>query len=252
MQNTPPEVQLFLVMPVYNEQDCIKKVLNDWITTLSPLNVKKTFIVINDGSTDQTSQILKDFKKAQEVSSARLEVLDVKNAGHGAAILTGYQKAIELSDSTHKSFVFQTDSDDQFESRDFFKLWELNKNYDFIFGHREIRHDAKNRLFISKILRILVRLYFGVKTYDPNIPFRLMETRSLEIVLKKLPKDLFAPNIFITVLALLHFSKKTKQGVSVLHKARETGQVSIVSFKLLKVCFKSLKQLIAFKIISRV
>ncbi len=237
-------------MPVYNEQDCIKKVLIDWMTALSPLNIKISFIIINDGSTDQTSQILKNLEEEQKNSSIKLIILNVKNGGHGAAIMTGIQKAILLNDEKQRSFIFQIDSDDQFISQDFFKLWPFCNDYHFIFGHRQVRHDAPNRLIISSIMRILIKIFFNLNTFDPNIPFRLMEINALKKILKHLPSTLFAPNIFITILALSKFPEKCKQGIVVTHKRRATGKVSIMNFKLLKVCFKSLKQLIHFKFIS--
>ena len=47
---------LAIIMPVYNEQDIIKKVINDWKNVLN----KKDFdiIIVNDGSKDKTRSIL--------------------------------------------------------------------------------------------------------------------------------------------------------------------------------------------------
>lgn len=53
--------QLAIIIPVYNEEDNIKKVIYDWTKVLN----KKTFdiIIINDGSIDKTKLIISKIKK---------------------------------------------------------------------------------------------------------------------------------------------------------------------------------------------
>jgi hypothetical protein len=90
-------------------------------------------------------------------------------------------------------------------------------------------------------------LIYGTYINDANIPFRLYKTSFLRKLLSVLPHPIpFAPNIFLSVLA-----KKTNQNlfnIPVIHKERETGEVSIRHMKLLKVCWQSLKELILFRV----
>ena len=90
-------------------------------------------------------------------------------------------------------------------------------------------------------------LIYGTYINDANIPFRLYKTSFLRKLLSVLPNPIpFAPNIFLSVLA-----KKTNQklfNIPVIHKERETGEVSIRHMKLLKVCWQSLKELILFRV----
>lgn len=235
-------------MPVYNEQDCIKKVLSEWAQTLKALKNKMTILIINDGSTDQTLEILNNFAPTLLLEESELKIISIKNGGHGEAILSGYHEALKISKEYNgPSFIFQTDSDDQFYPFDFLKLWAQIENYDFIFGYRKNRFDTTQRLAISKILTFILNLFFGVKAFDANIPFRLMNATSLKKILPQIPPHTFAPNIFITILALIQYKEKTLQGVEIKHKKRMTGKVSIVSFNLFKVCIKSFKQLLKFK-----
>jgi glycosyltransferase involved in cell wall biosynthesis len=54
---------LAIVMPVYNEQDNIQKVLRIWQKKIKSFNFKKfKFIIINDGSTDLTLKKNKKIK----------------------------------------------------------------------------------------------------------------------------------------------------------------------------------------------
>lgn len=143
--------KLALIIPVYNEEEIIKKIVNDWKNILA----KKTFdlIIVNDGSKDKTKLILDSLKKINNI-----KILNKKNGGHGDAILLGYRYAIKKN----YKFIFQVDSDNQFSSLDFKKLWiKRDKDYDLILGYRKDRKDSKIRLFLSKIiLNFLINFFF--------------------------------------------------------------------------------------------
>ncbi len=132
------------------------------------------------------------------LTNPRLTVLNQTNGGHGNAVVNGYRKAVELQ----SEYVFQTDSDDQFVTDDFEKLWVKRRESRFILGYREIRHDASVRLFITKILRGTISTVYGTYILDSNIPFRLIEGTFLRKLLQQLPDpEPFAPNIFLAVMA---------------------------------------------------
>ena len=80
--------ELAIVIPVYNEEENIEKVLNDWKKILD----KKIFdiIIINDGSKDKTKFILDKIKK----KNSHIKVLNKKNGGHGESIFLGYKMAV--------------------------------------------------------------------------------------------------------------------------------------------------------------
>ncbi len=227
-------------MPAYNEEECITKVVTNWIIFLERFIGSGTFhfIVVNDGSKDETGKILDGL----EHEHSQLMVVHQENGGHGKAVIEGYAKAISLG----SEWIFQVDSDDQFEISDFAKLWENRNKSKFILGYRRIRYDAVSRLLITRILRFALFVFFGENILDSNIPFRLMEGDFLSMLLKKLPDEYpFAPNIFLAVLA----RKNGQQTIDipVKHKDRQTGTISILRWNLLRVCFRSLKELIVFR-----
>ncbi|WP_138477354.1 glycosyltransferase family 2 protein [Dyadobacter bucti] len=232
---------LSIVMPAYNEQDCIEKVVYNWTDFLKNKfpNDNTTLIVINDGSKDNTKVLLDQLE--QKVTN--LTVINQKNGGHGNAVVNGYRKALELD----SQYVFQTDSDDQFVSDDFDKLWAKREQSQFILGYREIRHDAGVRLFITKFLRGTISAVYGTFIMDSNIPFRLIKGTFLKKLMDQLPvPEPFAPNIFLSVMA-----KKSGQqlfDIPITHKDRETGTVSIVKWNLWKVCIRSFKELLRFRL----
>lgn len=239
----PRNIELAVVIPVYNESGCIEEVIFSWTQFLKYYLKHERFkiLVINDGSKDATPQILDNIAR----SNTNLIVIHQKNGGHGNAVLNGYKEACSLM----PVFVFQVDSDNQFLPEDFPKLWERKTESNFILGYREKRFDDFNRLIITRIVRLINLMFFGVYIVDSNIPYRLIKGDYLPKLLSVLPHNPFAPNIFLSVLAKR--DGNNLMSIPVTHKERETGQVSIIKWKLLKVCFRTVKELAYFSITLR-
>ncbi len=230
-----------IVMPAYNEWEVIAEVVEKWTNLLKQgftAEDNPILIVVNDGSKDNTGEKLAEIAK----TNPYLIAVNQPNGGHGNAVVNAYKKALELN----AEYIFQTDSDDQFETEDFFKLWEKRYESDFILGYRKVRFDAPIRLIITRILKISIYLFFGTAIEDSNIPFRLIKGSFLKKLIDNLPEPTpFAPNIFIAVMA-----KRAGQNlfsIPITHKDRHTGEVSIKKMKLLEVCWQSFKELMAFR-----
>ena len=179
-------MDLVIVMPAYNEEGCIEPVVRSWCALLekvAPTGGK--LVVVNDGSRDKTGPIL----DSVATSDQRLIVVHQPNGGHGVALRTAYDKALALN----PKFVFHVDSDDQFVVDDFLRLWDQRNTSKFILGYREVRHDALHRLVITRILRALNLVFFGILIPDSNIPFRLIEGEYLRRLLSQIPQGVFAP-----------------------------------------------------------
>ena len=234
-------IKLAIVMPAYNEQDCMAEVVKIWSDLLdSEFALEETrLIVVNDGSKDNTGAILDGLQPLYP----KLIVVHQKNGGHGNAVVHAYRKAVELE----AEYVFQTDSDDQFIPQDLKLLWEKRHQSAFILGHRQVRHDDPFRLFITRILRYSMFVVYGTFIMDSNIPFRLIKGDFLKKLLSQLPNPVpFAPNIFLAITA-----KKAGQelfNIPIVHKERATGEVSIRKMKLLKVCWQSFNELLNFRL----
>lgn len=229
---------LILVIPVYNEQDCIEEVLTSWGNFMKGYLKDTTFkiVVVNDGSRDNTPKILDEIATKYPY----LHIVHQQNGGHGEAVLNGYSIALKFE----PEWVFQVDSDNQFLPEDFPKLWEQRSKSNFMLGNRKKRYDEFNRLVITRIVRVVIFALYRVFVTDSNIPYRLIKGSYLKQLLHDLPGRPFAPNIFLTVMA-----KKDGNNllfVPVTHKERETGQVSIIKLKLLKVCLRSASELLSF------
>lgn len=224
-----------LVMPVYNEEACIEKVVNDWASCFKDLGIPFHIFVVNDGSTDKTSDKLANLK------NDKITVINQKNQGHGVAIKTGYIAAVNLSNSTH---IFQTDSDDQFFPEDFSMLWENRTQARFILGQRKDRKDPWYRKIISFVLRQNIMKRFDVDIPDANIPYRLIETNLLKNLLPIITPGLFAPNVFLSILA--YKSGETCITIPIQHRDRNGTPAKLVSLGLIKACLQSFWDTIIF------
>lgn len=194
--------------------------------------------MINDGSSDSTPDILRKLSD----SNSELKYQTQSNQGHGAALRNGYDWALQLN----PQWIFHVDSDDQFKYEDFPQLWNNRGSSPALYGIRSNRNDPFHRIVISRILRLIIFFTFGVWIPDANVPYRLMSKGFLESALIHIPKDFFAPNIFISLFA---FSYKNKIPVyPVSHIERQTGQISLPSSRLIKACLKSFLELIKFRI----
>ena len=220
-------MSVVVVMPAYDEEDCIEGVVGAWLEVMS--SVGGRLLVIDDGSTDRTGALLDGLADRD----ARIRVVHQPNAGHGPTVLRGYREALRES----PRYVFQTDSDDQFPAEEFWKLWRERERAAFVHGVRRDRSDAAGRRLISRVLARLIVWLFGYRIQDANVPFRLMSADALEGLLPSIPGDVFAPNIFLSIAA--HEAGYGLLELPIEHRARRTGEVHIVRAGLAKACLRS-------------
>ena len=232
-------LDLGVVMPVFNEEGCIVKVVRSWTIALSALGIQFRLFILNDGSKDGTKEALEAFK-----SDYRVEIINKQNSGHGSTILMGYQKAVKVADWT-----FQCDSDDEMKPDYFNRLWARREDFDALFGSRTDREQNIGRKLISAYSRGVVRIFFGTGVYDVNTPYRLIRSHLLEQIVNQIPADTFAPNVIIS--GVLNKYKLRIFEYPVPHENRKTGKVSIVKWKLWESAAKAFWQTLLCRITLR-
>ena len=229
---------LAVIIPVYNEEGAIEKVLHKWLQEFDNYKINYDICVYNDGSKDNSSKILQSISEKEP----HIKYINKPNSGHGSTILQGYRE-----NSKEYEWIFQIDSDDEMGVEGFSKLWANRENYDFLVGKRDKRIQAIPRKIISIISRITVRLFYGTNgPYDVNSPYRLMRTEAFISLFNSIPPDTFAPNIIISGYVA---NKKLRFFETPVEcKLRQTGEVSIKKLKLLQAAIKSFAQVIHFSI----
>ena len=219
---------LAVVMPVYNEADCIAEVVQSWIDTLERLGISFCLVVLNDGSKDTTQQRLEAF-----ATDSRVVAINKQNAGHGPTILQGYGMAVDMA-----PWVFQCDSDNEMHAAHFDRLWKRRDQYDALFGVRSGRKQQADRKLISFVSRAAIQMLFGRGVVDVNTPYRLMRSYYLKQIIPQIPGNTFAPNLIIS--GTFRAARLRIANESVPHEGRRTGQVSIMKWKLWKAAGRAL------------
>lgn len=186
-------MELVVVMPVYQEEASIARVVREWVPELSRSGARFVLLAIDDGSRDGTPGILDDL--AREYGS-QVAVVHQRNRGHGQSCLAGFRWAIQ-GGAEH---VLQIDSDGQCDPRHFGAFWELRNKAAVVFGVRRRREDGRGRLLISGILRWMLRLRFGVDCPDANVPYRLMRLADVRGFIERIPPSFDLANVGFAAL----------------------------------------------------
>jgi dolichol-phosphate mannosyltransferase len=224
------KLELAVIIPVYNEEEIISTVLSEWYQKLKDLEINFEIHAYNDGSNDNSLKVMNKIAEKSE----RLVVHDKENSGHGPTILMGYRE------NSHAEWVFQVDSDNEMSPQEFYKVWEIRNQTDFVIGKRDGRESPPTRKIMSRVSRTIVSLFYSNKVYDVNAPYRLMRTSIFMEYWKRIPKNTFAPNVIVSGIAGLINCRITE--LPIKHINRATGEVSIQKIKLLRVAIKSLFQ----------
>ena len=209
--------KLYIVMPAYNEQDNIEDVVRAWHPVVEKAGNNSRLVIFNDGSKDQTFEKMKSLEAEFPFFKAETKA----NSGHGATYLYAYRYALEQG----ADYVFQTDSDGQTDPNEFWTLWNERANYDYLIGSRIGRQDGFSRVVVTKVLRLIVRVIFGVSVKDANTPFRLMKKEHLAEYLKVIPENFFLSNVIISTIAVKH--KQKIFWTPITFKPRQKGVNSI-------------------------
>ena len=209
--------KLYIVIPAYNEEATIEQVIDDWYPVVTMASPDSRLLIIDDGSKDHTLETVKEAAKTRE----QLIPVTKPNGGHGATVLYGYQYAIKEG----ADYIFQTDSDGQTLPAEFSPFWEDRNQYDMIVGHRNHRKDGGSRIFVTKVLKCVIKLCFHVSVVDANTPYRLMKADVLKEELQLVPKDFFLANVLINVIYTKE--KRPVKYVPITFRPRQGGVNSI-------------------------
>ncbi len=158
-------MKLSVIVPVYNEQDTVKEVLQK----LVKVKVVSEVIVVNDGSTDQTKKILQRFKHR------KVKVFHKPNGGKGSALRYGL-------DRVHGDYVMIQDADLEYDPEDISSLVEpiIKKRSQVVYGSRFIGPHT-NLLFWHRkgndLLNFLVNILYNTTLSDMETCYKIMPTK---------------------------------------------------------------------------
>jgi glycosyltransferase involved in cell wall biosynthesis len=230
--------ELAVVMPIFNEEAAIERVVRSWRDVLDQLSIDWRMHLYDDGSRDGTLTVIKRLA----ADESRIVVHHQQNRGHGPTVIRAYR------DLAHVPWLFQVDSDDEVPPQAFGELWRRRSQFDFLIGERVYQSHARPavRGAISFVSRCLVQLLFGPGVRDVNVPYRLLRTDAFTPLFAVLPDNLFSPNIIMSGFAVWADLKIYRLPIS--YQFRQSGEVSIRRGKLLRAALKSLWQTVWFRL----
>ena len=193
--------ELSAVMPAYNEQEILPLAINEAVAALDELCERWELIVVDDGSTDATPQILAD-RHAREPRV--IPVTQRPNQGYTKALIRG-------------------DADAQFDLRELARLYPHLAEADMVSGYRMGRQDPWVRLLTSAVYNRLQGLVLGISVRDVNCAFKLFRRSFFDSV--QLASDGFL--IDAEMYARARRAGLTWVQVGVTHRPRESGSSTV-------------------------
>ncbi len=202
-----------IVVPAHNEGATIEAVLRD-VTAEVAAKLGSEILVCEDGSTDNTKDVLRRL-------SGELPLRVVTNEtrlGYAGGVKRGLLLA-------HGDVLFFSDSDGQYDPRDFWALRERMDGADLVIGVKTHREEAPHRIILSRGFHFLIKLLFGIRLRDIDCGFRLIRKDIVEDVLRDvrdLPYSFWAEFTIVASLKGLRIAE-----VPVSHRSRLAGNTTI-------------------------
>ncbi|MBC8196280.1 MAG: glycosyltransferase family 2 protein [Candidatus Marinimicrobia bacterium] len=203
-------MKISIIIPIYNEQDSIKPLINSISILMDNEKEKKWEILfVDDGSKDKTLEILQN--EIVKLANAKIIQLQ-RNYGQTAAISAGI-------DNSKGNILVTMDADLQNDPSDIPKLIKkLDYGYDVVSGWREKRKDRYfTRILPSKIANWIISKISGVTLHDYGCTLKAYKKTTLKNV--KLYGEMHR---FIPIYITWQGGKVTE--IPIRHHARKFGK----------------------------
>jgi len=201
-------LDLSVVVPLYNEEESLPHLVEQLLTALRPAGERFELVLVDDGSSDRTAEVL------AQVSAEVPEVVAVllrKNYGQTAAMAAGF-------DVAGGEVIVSLDGDLQNDPADIpMLLAKLREGYDLVSGWRHQRQDAAlQRKLPSRLANRLIGRVTGVRLHDYGCSLKAYRREVLADM--RLYGELHR---FLPALAFIEGARITE--VKVNHRARQFG-----------------------------
>jgi glycosyltransferase involved in cell wall biosynthesis len=185
----PRELVVSIIVPVYNELQYVGQVLERVQKAQLPPNVKKQIIVVDDGSTDGTTDLLKDLDRDDTLRIHH----SVLNFGKGTAIRIGLRHA------TGDIIVVQ-DGDLEYDPNEYGNLLApiLRGEADVVYGSRFLGKPTGMRwqnYYANKLLTGLCNLLYGARITDEATAYKVFRREVIKDLELKCKRFEFCPEV---------------------------------------------------------
>ncbi len=215
---TTPEIELSLVIPVYNEEENLTELVARTTAACDKLDCTTEIILVDDGSADRSMDMIIE---ASQKDPRIVGVILTSNFGQHAAVTAGFQ-------TSRGKYVVTLDADLQNPPEEIYKLLaKLREGYDVVGSIRENRQDTFFRKFGSKMVNLMVRKLCNGKTMTDYGCMLRGYSRNVVNAILKCPEN----GKFIPMLAMTYARKSVE--VHVKHAERAAGESKYSVMKLI-------------------
>ena len=181
-------MKLSIILPAFNEKNTILEILRQ-VSNLDIGVIEKEIIIIDDGSTDGTTEILKNLKNSYLKDPYQV-VYHPKNLGKGAALKNGFQRA-------KGDIILIQDADLECDPRNYLNLIKpiTDEGFDVVFGSRlkkeEFQHFSLCYYLGNKITTKFSNLLTGLNITDMWTGYKVFQKRVIEEILPNITAQRF-------------------------------------------------------------
>jgi glycosyltransferase involved in cell wall biosynthesis len=211
----PVDFRLSVIVPVYNECDTIRMVIERLRQTGLPMQI----ILVDDGSTDGSSNTMSEQESAADITL----IHHPKNIGKGAAIRSGIPHA------TGDVIVIQ-DADREYDPDDFRFLLQpiLAAEADVVYGNRYGQDDRPDsppwHRAINRFLSILASVAIGMRIRDIETCYKMARKEHFEAILAELREVRFGIEIELTARWARRGLRFTERPIRYQHRSYQAGK----------------------------
>lgn len=219
---TPPRGKVSIVIPVYNEEANLPRLVPRLLPVLDALDRPSEVILVDDGSRDRSLDVLKQFA---EQYPQRIRVVELsRNFGQHPAILAGFTYATG-------DVIVTLDADLQNPPEEIPKLLALtDQGYDTVGGIRMRRQDTVFRRIASWTVSRVTTQITGIRLTDYGCMLRAYSREVVDLINKCEENATFIPALAQT------FSRRPAE-VPVAHAARSAGESKYSLYRLFRLNF---------------